>query len=370
MPEDEWQAIALNYTSGTSGDPKGAVYSHRGAYLNALGNALVRGRPATVYLWILPCSIAAADYPWAVSAVGGTHVCVRKVDPAFSSRSSRSTGQPPCAAPVSRTCYPTRPMTIGPVRSCREVATGGAPPPSAIIAAMGRDGFRVTHLYGLTESYGPSLLCAGRMPGPASISAPGREDGAAGRPSRRAGRRCRGRPETLQQVPSDGRTVGEILLRGNTIMEGYLENPAATAEAFRNGWFNTGDLAVRHPDGYIEVKDRSKDIIISGGENIRASRSRRHSTATPRSWRRRWWRGRTKSGVRRPVRLSPSNPRPEPSAEEMIEWCRSTWRGTGPETVIFGELPKTSTGKIRKNILRDRVAQVTATPPGNCPGRK
>jgi fatty-acyl-CoA synthase len=239
-----------------------------------------------------------------------------------------------------------------------EVATGGAAPPSAIIEAMERDGFRVTHLYGLTESYGPSLLCAWQD------AWAGLDIGARSEKMARQGVRLVTQedagvadPDTLQQVPPDGKTVGEILLRGNTIMKGYLKNPAATAEAFTNGWFHTGDLAVRHPDGYIEVKDRSKDIIISGGENISSLEVEEVLYRHPKVM--------EAAVVARPDEKWGETPcafvalKPEaenPSAEEIIEWCRQHMaRYKVPKTIIFGELPKTSTGKIQKNVLRDRV---------------
>ncbi|HEX9466218.1 MAG TPA: AMP-binding protein, partial [Alphaproteobacteria bacterium] len=270
---DEWQAICLLYTSGTTGNPKGVVYHHRGAYLNALGNALSFGlSPGTVYLWTLPMFHCSGwTYTWAVIAVGGTHVCLRRVDPALIFPAiERHNVTHMCGAPIALTMLIHAPedvkRTFG---HTIEVAVGGAAPPSAVIAAMENMGFRVTHLYGLTECYGPSTVCIEQA------------DWRSLDLGTRAGRMARQgvRYPTLEdlmvadtvsmaRVPSDGRTIGEILLRGNTLMKGYLKNPKATRAAFRGGWFHTGDLAVCHPDGYVEVKDRSKDIIISGGENI------------------------------------------------------------------------------------------------------
>ena len=269
-PADEWQAISLCYTSGTTGNPKGVVYHHRGACLNALGNALVfQLSPESVYLWTLPMFHCNGwTYTWAVTAVGGTHVCLRKVDPALIFPLLRDEGVTHlCGAPIVLNTLihapdevKTRfPQTV-------EVATGGAAPPSPVIAAMERMGFRVLHLYGLTESYGPATWCPPQAGWPAGERA-----------TRMARQGVRyptlpemqvADPATMQPVPADGAALGEIMLRGHTIMRGYLKNPAATAEAFRGGWYHTGDLAVLHPDGYAEVKDRNKDIIISGGENI------------------------------------------------------------------------------------------------------
>ena len=254
--------------------PKGVVYHHRGAYLNALGNALAFGlSPRAVYLWTLPMFHCSGwTYTWAVTAVGGTHVCLRHVDPALIFPAiARHRVTHLCGAPIVLNMLVHAPDAVKPRFDHRvEVATGGAAPPSAVIAAMETMGFRVTHLYGLTETYGPATLCAW-------------QEEWDGLPLGRA-RACRWRaracatptleglmvadPETLQPVPRDGATLGEVMLRGNTVMKGYLKNPRATEAAFAGGWFHTGDLAVWHPDGYIEIKDRCKDIIISGGENI------------------------------------------------------------------------------------------------------
>jgi len=361
LPKDEWQAIALNYTSGTAGNPKGVVYSHRGAYLNALGNTLAFGvELSSVYLWTLPMFHCSGwSYPWAISVVAGTHVCLRKVDPAvIYPLIAEHKVTHLCAAPIVLNMLANAPDTVK-IRFDHvvEVATGGAAPPSAIIEAMERDGFRVTHLYGLTESYGPSLLCAWQD------AWSGLDLGARAEKMPRQGVRLITQedavvadPETLQPVPSDGQTMGEILLRGNTIMKGYLKNPSATAGAFANGWFHTGDLAVRHPDGYIEVKDRSKDIIISGGENISSLEVEEVLYRHPKVM--------EAAVVARPDEKWGETPCAfvalktdveNASAEEIVEWCRQHMaRYKVPKTIIFGELPKTSTGKIQKNILRDR----------------
>jgi fatty-acyl-CoA synthase len=286
LPGDEWQAISLNYMSGTTGDPKGVVLHHRGAYLNATANALAfELSPRSVYLWTLPMFHCNGwTYTWAVTLAGGTHVCLRRVEPAaiFAAIAEHRVTHM-CAAPVVLT------MLIHAPESAKrrfpqivQVATGGAAPPSAVIAGMEAMGFAVTHLYGLTESYGPATICQWQ---------PGLNELPVERKAAFMARQGVGHPlleeatvldpETLASVPADGTTMGELMLRSNTIMRGYLKNPSATASAFAGGWFRTGDLGVMHPDNYIEIRDRAKDIIISGGENI-SSKSRKCSTAIPR----------------------------------------------------------------------------------------
>ncbi|MGZ5083157.1 MAG: acyl-CoA synthetase [Usitatibacter sp.] len=364
-PADEWDAIALLYTSGTTGNPKGVVYHHRGAYLNALGNALTFGlSPRSVYLWTLPMFHCSGwTYTWAVTAVGATHVCLRKVDPALifpAIAQHRVTHL--CGAPIVLNMLVHAPDTVKRRFEHRvEVATGGAAPPSAIIESMEAMGFRVTHLYGLTESYGPATLCAWQD------EWDGLDLNARSVKMARQGVRYVtldglqvADPETHAPVPPDGATLGEVMLRGNTIMKGYLGNEAATREAFREGWYHSGDLAVRHPDGYIEVKDRSKDIIISGGENISSLEVEeclyRHPdvmeaavVARPDE---KW--GETPCAF---VVLKPGAR--TLSVEDVIEWCRAHMaRFKVPRTVIFGELPKTSTGKIQKFVLRERARKL------------
>ncbi|MGH6619538.1 MAG: AMP-binding protein, partial [Alphaproteobacteria bacterium] len=273
-PADEWDALALNYTSGTTGNPKGVVFSHRGAYLNAVGAVLSFGfHPGSVYLWTLPMFHCNGwTNTWSLSVVGGTHVCLRQVDPAQifplieKHKVTHMSG-----APVVLNMMIHAPEAVkrrfphGPV----DIATGGAAPPSAVIAGMQKMGFRVKHLYGLTESYGPSTECVWQE----DWDSLGFDEQVA-----KVARQGVNvvtmhdqrvvNPDTMEDVPADAATVGEIVLRGNTVMKGYLKNADATAEAFRGGYFHTGDLAVLHPDGYAEIKDRAKDIIISGGENI------------------------------------------------------------------------------------------------------
>jgi fatty-acyl-CoA synthase len=365
MPQDEWQAIALNYTSGTTGNPKGVVYHHRGAFLNALGNAITFGLDRdAVYLWTLPMFHCNGwTYTWAVTAVAGTHVCLRRVDPAaiFAAIAEHRVTHL-CGAPIVLNLLVHAPEAVKRrFDHVVEAATGGAAPPSAVIEAMERMGFRITHLYGLTESYGPTTVCAWQ------------EEWADLPLGERAARMARQGvqslildrqrvvdPETLADVPADGRTIGEVVLRSNTVMRGYLKNPVASAEAFSGGWFHTGDLAVLHPDGYIEVKDRAKDIIISGGENISSLEVEEALYRHPQVM--------EAAVVARPDPLWGESPcafvtlKPEAasvSAEDIIAWCRDRLAHyKAPKSVVFGPLPKTSTGKIQKYELRERAREI------------
>jgi fatty-acyl-CoA synthase len=359
-PADEWQAISLNYTSGTTGNPKGVVYHHRGAFLNAMGNVITFGLDASsVYLWTLPMFHCNGwTYTWGVTAACGTHVCLRKVDPALifpMIAEHRVTHL--CGAPIVLNTLIHAPDGVKRRFDHRiEVATGGAAPPSAVIAAMEAMGFHVTHLYGLTESYGPATVCLWQEAWDAFDA----DDQA--RMVARQGvvyptlwQAEVADPDTLAPVPADGAAIGELLLRGNTLMKGYLKNPAATSEAFRGGWFHTGDLGVRHADGYVEIKDRSKDIIISGGENISSLEVEevlyRHPDVME------------AAVVARPdekwgespcafVTLKPGAKSVTPEA--IVAWCRDHMAHYKvPRTVVFGALPKTSTGKIQKFVLRD-----------------
>jgi fatty-acyl-CoA synthase len=365
LPADEWQSIALNYTSGTTGDPKGVVYHHRGAYLNAMGNALAFGlTPDTAYLWTLPMFHCNGwTYTWAVTLVGGTHVCLRQVDPARVFEligSERITHL--CAAPIVLNMLihsPDKPAER--YAHTVEVATGGAAPPSTVIEEMERLGFKVTHLYGLTETYGPATLCAWQHDWD-GLDLQGRSSKMA-----RQGVAMPTQQEvtvfdsgTGARVLADGTTIGEIAIRGNTVMKGYLKNPRATDEAFQGGWFRSGDLAVMHPDGYIEIKDRLKDIIISGGENISTLEVEdvlyRHpkvlEAAVVAKPDEKW--GETPCAF---VTLKPGAG--AVSTEEIIKWCRANLATFKcPKHVVFAVLPKTATGKIQKNLLREQAALI------------
>ncbi|MEZ5590429.1 MAG: acyl-CoA synthetase [Gammaproteobacteria bacterium] len=361
-PDDEWQAIALNYTSGTTGDPKGVVYHHRGAYLNALGNVLALGlNDRSVYLWTLPMFHCNGwTYTWGVTAAGGTHVCLRRIDPALIFpllKQERVTHL--CGAPIILNMLVHAPDEI----KCRfeqtiTVGTGGAAPPSQVIANMEALGFHVIHLYGLTECYGPATICV-EQPDWHELDLPAR----AAKMARQGVRYTTSEdiivadPETLQSVPADGATLGEIMLRGNTVMKGYLKNPAATAKAFQGGWYHTGDLAVMHPDGYLEVKDRSKDIIISGGENISSLEVEETLYKHPAVM--------DAAVVARPDERWGEAPcafvtlktgATDIEAETIIQWCRDHLAHFKvPKTIVFGPLPKTSTGKIQKFVLREQA---------------
>jgi fatty-acyl-CoA synthase len=326
MPEDEWDPISLNYTSGTTGNPKGVVYHHRGAFLNAIGNVITFGLgPNSVYPWTLPMFHCNGwTYPWAVTAVASTHVYLRRVDPApvFAAIGEHRVTHL-CGAPIVLNMLAHAPDTIKRrFDHIVEIATGGAAPPSAVIAAVERMGFRVTHLYGLTESYGPSTVCAWQeewagLP-VADRSALMARQGVA---YLTLDRQRVFDPQTMTDVPADGHTLGELVLRSNTLMKGYLKNPAATEAAFEHGWFHTGDLAVTHPDSYVETKDRAKDIIISGGENISSIEVEDALYRHPQ------------------VMEAAVVAKPDP---------------------VWGELPKTSTGKIQKFELRNRAREMAA----------
>ncbi len=362
LPDAEWQAITLNYTSGTTGNPKGVVLHHRGAYLNACANALAfQLSPHSVYLWTLPMFHCDGwTYTWAVTLAGGVHVCLRRVEPAaiFASIAEHGVTHM-CGAPV------VLGMLIHAPDSARrafphtvQVATGGAAPPSAVIAGMERMGFAVTHLYGLTETYGPSAICAWQ-PGldamPLEQKAAFMARQGVGHPLLEAAAVLD--PDTMRPVPADGATLGELMIRSNTVMMGYLKNPMATEEAFAGGWFHTGDLAVTHPDQYVEIKDRAKDVIISGGENISSLEVEEALYKHPAVMEAAVVAHPDPKWGETPHAFVTLKPGAGPGTDaDIIGWCRASLAHYKcPRHVTFGPLPKTSTGKIQKFELRQRA---------------
>ena len=366
LPGNEWDAISLNYTSGTTGDPKGVVYHHRGAMLNAMSNIVTWGMPHHArYLWTLPMFHCNGwCFPWTIAANAGVCICLRAVraEPVFQLlRDERVTHF--CGAPIILQMLVNAPDEMKTFTHEVKVMTAGAPPPAAVIANMEAMGVEVTQVYGLTETYGPSVVSAWQA------KWNGLDSDARARLKARQGVKnialdglMVADAETLAPVPADGQTIGEIFMRGNNVMKGYVKNPAATEKSFRGGWFASGDLGVMHPDGYVEIKDRLKDIIISGGENISSVEVEdvlyRHPdvleaavVARPDE---KW--GETPCAF---VTLKPGRSLTE---DALIAFCRDNMaRFKVPKTVVFDELPKTSTGKIQKFVLRDR-ARVLGAP--------
>jgi len=363
---DEWDAISLNYTSGTTGNPKGVVYHHRGAYLNAVCNALVWNMPRhAVYLWTLPMFHCNGwCFPWTLAAVAGTNVCLRRVDAAaVFDRIRRHRVTHYCGAPIVHNMLINAPEQLrAGIDHPVNCLVAGAAPPAAVIEGMERMGFRLTHVYGLTETYGPAAVCAKHDAWDAlTLEKRAERNGRQGvRYPLEEGMAVMD-PATMQPVPADGETMGEIMFRGNITMKGYLKNEKATAEAFAGGWFHSGDLAVLQPDGYVKIKDRSKDIIISGGENISSLEVEdalyRHPAvmaaavvAMPDG---KW--GEVPCAF---VELKTGASATEP---EIIAHCRELLaRFKAPKKVVFGALPKTSTGKIQKFILRQQAKSAQA----------
>jgi fatty-acyl-CoA synthase len=360
--EDEWDSICLLYTSGTTGNPKGAVYSHRGAYLGAIANALTfKVDHDSRYLWTLPMFHCSGwTYTWAVTAAAGTHVCLRRVEPQriFEAIADHRVTHM-CGAPIVLNMLVHAPAEAKrPLPLRTKVATGGAAPPAIVIERMEAMGFEVLHLYGTTESYGPSTYCA-PMPEWQELPVSERYMRMArqGVPNPMIERLAVIDPETGEPVPRDGATIGEIALSGHILMKGYLKNEAATDAAFADGLYHSGDLAVWHGDGSVEVKDRSKDIIISGGENISSLEVEeilyRHPQVIE------------AAVVARPDEKWGETPcafvtlKPDASAvcaEDLIAFCRENMAHYKvPKTIVFGPLPKTSTGKIQKFVLRDQA---------------
>ncbi|GMH06599.1 hypothetical protein Nepgr_008439 [Nepenthes gracilis] len=360
-PRDEWDPISLNYTSGTTSHPKGVVYHHRGAYLNAIATFLLHGMSSLpVYLWSVPMFHCNGwCLPWGVAAVGGTNICLRKVTPKaiFDNIALHNVTHMGAAPTVLNMIVNSQASDRRPLPHKVQVLTGGSPPPPQILFQMEELGFKVSHLYGLTETYGPGTYCVWK---PEWDSLPPKERS---RLMARQGVHHLGLedvdvrdPISMEKVEADGKTMGEIMFKGNTVMSGYLKDLKSTEEAFKDGWFRSGDLAVKHPDGYIEVRDRSKDIIISGGENISTvqvetvlyshpavleaavvSRPDDHWGQTPCAF----------------VKLKEGF---DPDAQELIRFCRENLpHYMAPRTVIFDDLPKTATGKIQKFILREKA---------------
>jgi len=361
MPGDEWDAISLNYTSGTTGNPKGVVYHHRGAALLAMGNIIHNGDGGHLtYLWTLPMFHCNGwCFPWSVCLAAGTHLCLRAVraEPIYRAIAEHKVTLL-CGAPIVMSVLLNAPEEERHAFDHRvKFLTAAAPPPEAVLAAMAEAGFEVTHLYGLTEVYGPAVLNDWK------------EEWNALPKDQQAAKKARQGvkyavledldvmdPETMEPVPADGETLGEIMFRGNVVMKGYLKNRKATDEAFRGGWYHSGDLAVKHPDGYVQIRDRSKDIIISGGENISSIEIEdvlyKHPAvamaavvAKPDE---KW--GETPCAF---VELKPGK---TVSEAEIVAYCREHLAHfKAPRVVVFGDLPKTSTGKIQKFVLRDRA---------------
>ncbi len=365
-PADEWDAISLNYTSGTTGNPKGVVYHHRGAYLNAVSNVVSWGMPPhAVYLWTLPMFHCNGwCFPWTMAANAGTNVCLRRVEAKLileAMREHKVTHY--CGAPIVHSMLMNAPAELrAGIGHKVSALVAAAPPPASMIEGMEKIGFDITHVYGLTETYGPASVCA-KHPEWNDLPLDERT-----RLNGRQGVRYHLQegvtvmdPDTMAEVPRDGETMGEIMFRGNITMKGYLKNPKATDEAFRGGWYHTGDLAVLQPDGYVKIKDRSKDVIISGGENISSVEVEdvlyRHAAVM------------AAAVVAQPdpkwgevpcafVELKEGAAATE---AELIAFCRERMaRFKAPKKVVFGPLPKTSTGKIQKFVLREKAKSAQA----------
>ena len=366
LPTNEWDAISLNYTSGTTGNPKGVVFHHRGAALSAISSILEWDMPIhPVYMWVVPMFHCNGwCFPWVMAARAGVNVCLRKLEPQAmfdAIRNHRVTHY--AGAPIVHTSLMNAPASMkAGISHTVKAFIGGAAPSAALLEGMAEMGFSLTHIYGLTEVYGPATICAPQdhwselnLGARASLQA---RQGVAYHMQQGATVLD---PETMQPVPADGETIGEVMFRGNLTMKGYLKNPKATAEAFAGGWFHTGDLAVLHPDGYIKIKDRSKDIIISGGENISSIEVEdalyRHPAvlvaavvAMPDA---KW--GET------PCAFIELKAGAETTAADIISHCKTLLASFKvPRAVVFGEVPKTSTGKIQKFELRQRVGSVQA----------
>lgn len=373
-PDDEWQSIALGYTSGTTSSPKGVVLSHRGAYVASIGASLAwQMTDGAVYLWTLPLFHCNGwCYAWGMAAFSGTNICLRQVSARtiYASIAKHKVTHF-CAAPVVLNgVVNCEPQDRVPIPRGINVMTAGSAPPASVLAKMEEQGFRVTHTYGLSETYGPSVVCAWKEEWD---SLP-----AADRAKLKARQGVRYisleevdvvNPDSMVPVPADGITVGEIVMRGNMMMKGYLRNPEANRESFRGGWYHSGDLAVKHPDGYIEIKDRSKDIIISGGENISSVEVENALYGHPRVLEasvvarpdERW--GESPCAFITIKESSNSNEDESRIGHDIMSYCRSRLPGyMVPKSVVFGPLPKTATGKVQKHILRSRAKKMGPPP--------
>jgi len=366
MPDDEWNAISLNYTSGTTGNPKGVVYHHRGAYLNAMSNIVSWGMPPhSVYLWTLPMFHCNGwCFAWTMAANAGLNVCLRRVDPRLifeAIREHKVTHY--CGAPIVHSMLANAPEQWR--EGINHKVAGliaAAPPPAAVIEGMAKIGFDITHVYGLTETYGPASVCAKHdhwadLPVAEQVALNGRQ-----------GVRYHAQegitvmdPQTMQEVPWDGETMGEIMFRGNLVMKGYLKNEKATAESFAGGWYHTGDLAVMQPDGYVKIKDRSKDVIISGGENISSIEVEDALYKHPAVMAAAVVAAPDPKWGEVPAAFIELREGSEATEEEIRQHCREHLAGfKTPKIITFCELPKTSTGKIQKFVLREQMKSTQA----------
>tara|TARA_B110000967_G_scaffold161658_1_gene167884 strand:+ start:34 stop:1677 length:1644 start_codon:yes stop_codon:yes gene_type:complete len=361
--EDEWQAISLNYTSGTTGDPKGVVFHHRGAYLNAISNNLCWDMTAhPIYLWTLPMFHCNGwCFPWGLAAAAGTSICLRHVrDAAILDSMKTHNVSHFCGAPVvlNTIVNADDSLKVG-IKKGIKAMTAGAAPPAAVIAGMENMGFEVTHVYGLTETYGPCVVCA-PQDGWAELSIKDRAELLA-RQGVRAPLQDQlmvADPETLEPVPKDGKTMGEIFMRGNLVMKGYLKNPKTTQESFKGGWFHSGDLAVWDEDGYVQIKDRSKDIIISGGENISSLEIESVLFKHPKILEAAVVASSDEKWGEVPCAFVSLKPGQELPVQELIAYCREELAGFKiPKKIVFGPIAKTSTGKVQKFLLRETAEQ-------------
>lgn len=360
-PEDEWQAITLNYTSGTTGNPKGVVYHHRGAYLNGINNIVSwdMGKHP-VYLWTLPMFHCNGwCFPWTLAAAAGTNVCLRavRVEPIFEAFKSEKVTHF-CGAPIVLSTIYSAPDDLKKgINHKISTLVAAAPPPATVIENMDKMGVDTTHVYGLTETYGPAVLCEWKSRWDSDdFEEKAKWKSRQGVKSVMLDDLMVANPDTMEPVPRDGKTMGEIMFRGNIVMKGYLKNPSATEEAFKGGWFHSGDLAVWHPDGYIQIQDRSKDIIISGGENISSIEVEGLLYKHPAVQEAAVIGKQDEKWGEVPCAFITLKEGASVTEEEMTAFCRENMAGFKiPKAYVFGPLPKTSTGKIQKFKLREQL---------------